>query len=154
MEHQFLHLIIGPLQQPKCELTPREHSMYFRFLWEKDISRLPFQCCPLKGQCCTSQNCLVQFKNTFFGDWTDLNEILASSWRQEFGHKSSRNLERNLKKKCLSSFQWSTSLGTMTIGITTLSIKVYLWNSAYNTQHNNSLPLCYVSLDWVSHFIY
>ena len=29
-----LHLIIAPLlQQPKCELTPHEHSMYIRFLW-------------------------------------------------------------------------------------------------------------------------
>jgi hypothetical protein len=34
MEHQCLHLIIAPLlQQPKCELTPHEHSMYIRFLW-------------------------------------------------------------------------------------------------------------------------
>ncbi len=33
MEHQCLHLIIAPLlQQPKCELTPHEHSMYIRFL--------------------------------------------------------------------------------------------------------------------------
>ncbi len=30
MEHQCLHLIIAPLlQQPRCELTPHEHSMYF-----------------------------------------------------------------------------------------------------------------------------
>jgi hypothetical protein len=36
MEHQGLHLIIASLvQQPKCELTPNEHSMYIRFLWNK-----------------------------------------------------------------------------------------------------------------------
>ncbi len=34
MEHKFLHLIMAPLvQQPECELTPNEHSMYIRFLW-------------------------------------------------------------------------------------------------------------------------
>ncbi len=34
MKLQFLHLLIAPLvQQPKCELTPNEHSMYIRFLW-------------------------------------------------------------------------------------------------------------------------
>ncbi len=36
MKHQGLHLIIASLvQQPKCELTPNEHSMYIRVLWNK-----------------------------------------------------------------------------------------------------------------------
>ncbi len=31
-----MHLIIASLvQEPKCELTPNEHSMYIRFLWNK-----------------------------------------------------------------------------------------------------------------------
>jgi hypothetical protein len=39
MEHQFLHLIIAPLVwQPKCELTPKEHSMYIICLWLQVIT--------------------------------------------------------------------------------------------------------------------
>ncbi len=39
MECQFLHLIIATLvQQPKCELTANEHSMYIIFLWPKLIT--------------------------------------------------------------------------------------------------------------------
>jgi hypothetical protein len=30
-------IIVPLLQQPKCELTPHEHSMYIRFLWVKPI---------------------------------------------------------------------------------------------------------------------
>ena len=38
MEHKFLHLIIAPLvQQPKCELTANEHSMYIIFLCFRGI---------------------------------------------------------------------------------------------------------------------
>jgi hypothetical protein len=41
MEHQFLHLIIAPLvKQPKCELTPIEHSMDMTYsLLQREVPR-------------------------------------------------------------------------------------------------------------------
>ncbi len=47
------------------------------------------------------------------------------------------------------------SFSLLTFRIMTLSMKgLYATVSINNTQHNNTLPLCLVSLSWVSRFIY
>ncbi len=72
MDHQFFHLIIAPLvNQPKCELTPSEHSMYIRFLWifPKRMACIRHPC----GKLTTVVSCLRCLINTGVEKITTLN---------------------------------------------------------------------------------
>jgi len=134
MEHQFLHLIIVPLiLQPKCELTPNEHSIYIRFLFTQQNDTQPnavmlsewcyaecYLCCQLCWVSQTSPLCWVSLC------WLSLGWV---SWRPPVYRQN---------PKC--------KIGAVTLVITTLAVIALIVTFRVNDTRHNKTALCIIIL--------